>query len=156
MPFEDIGPVVGRNPAAARQLASRARRRVRGHDAPQEGDRLRQAAVVEAFLAAARAGDFQALLTVLDPDVVLHGDETAVALGSPAVVRGAEAVGGILRRARGARAALVNGTPGAVWAPRGEPRVILRLTVSADRIVEVSAIANPDDMSRTDLVILGS
>jgi RNA polymerase sigma-70 factor (ECF subfamily) len=155
VPFDDIAPVIGRSPTAARQLASRARRRVRGHDAPTEADRLRQAAVVEAFLAAARAGDFEALLAVLDPDVVLRADETAAGLGSPPEVRGADAVAGFLRRARGAKAALANGAPAVVWAPGGEPRVVLRFTIAADRIVEVDATANPDDLGRTDLVIVG-
>ena len=88
--FEDIGPVVGRNAAAARQLASRARRRVRGHAVPEEGDRVRQAAVVDAFLAAARSGDFQALLKVLDPEVILRADETAVNLGGQGETRGTD------------------------------------------------------------------
>jgi RNA polymerase sigma-70 factor, ECF subfamily len=154
VPFDDIGPVVGRNAAATRQLASRARRRVRGHDTPEQTDRLRQAAVVEAFLAAARAGDFQALLAVLDPEVVLRADETAAALGSPPLVRGADEVAGFLQRARGARAAMVDGAPGAVWAPGGRPRVVLRFTIDGDRVVEVDAMANPDDLGRTDLVIV--
>lgn len=155
IPFEDIGPVVGRNAAAARQLASRARRRVRGHALPEEADRVRRAAVVEAFLAAARGGDFQALLRVLDPDVVLRADATAVSLGGQAETRGAETVAGFLQRARGAQAALVDGVPAAVWAPGGELRVILLFTVEEDRVVSVDAIADPDEMGRVDLVIVG-
>jgi RNA polymerase sigma factor (sigma-70 family) len=155
VPFEDIGPVVGRNAAAARQLASRARRRVRGHDAAEEHDRLQQASVVDAFLVAARAGDFQALLTVLDPDVVLRGDDAAVTLGSPRVVRGAESVAGLLRRARSAQAALVDGRAGVVLSKHGVPRLVLRLTVRGARIVAVDAIADADAMAGTDLVIVG-
>jgi RNA polymerase sigma factor (sigma-70 family) len=153
VPFEEIGPIVGRSVPAARQLASRARRRIRGHPAPAEADRILQATLVEAFLAAARQGDVHALLFLLDPDVVLRADEAAVALGAPAQARGAEQVAGFLRRARGAQSALVDGEPGMVWAPGGQPRVILKVTVSHGKIAEIDAVANPGDMERLDVVV---
>jgi RNA polymerase sigma-70 factor (ECF subfamily) len=153
VPFEDIGAVVGRSPAAARQLASRGRRRVRGPAASVGGDRLRQATVVEAFLAATRQGDFERLLTILDPDVVLRADDAAVALGAPREVHGATAAAGFLRRARAARPALADGVPVAVWMPRGELRVLIRLTVVADRIVAADVVAEPRILGPIDLVV---
>src|SRR4051794_14797272 len=120
--FDEIAPIVGRTPAAARQLASRARRRVQGSDTALDADITRQRRVVDAFLAASRSGDFEALLAVLDPDIVLRADRTILPAGVPAEVRGAEAVA---RRAgkggaRAARPALVNGSVGLVVAPRGK------------------------------------
>jgi len=153
VPFDDIAPIVGRNATATRQLASRARRRVRGRGAAQHTDRLRQASLVEAFLAAARRGDFEGLLAVLDPDVVLRADEEAVRAGAPAEVRGAVEVAGFLRIARGARPALVDGQPGVVWAPGGRPRVVLRFTVDDGRVVAVDAVADHDALGRIDLVM---
>ena len=115
VPFETIAPIVGRSPAAARQLASRARRRVRGAEATNEPDRPRQRAIVEAFLAASRGGDLGALVALLDPDVVLSADDAAVRMGAEAQVRGADAVAGTFAgRARVAQAAMVDGMPGAV------------------------------------------
>ncbi len=115
MPFEEIAPIVGRSPAAARQLASRARRRLRGASATGEVDRRRRQAIVEAFLAASRGGDLGALLALLNPDVVLRADGAAVQMGAEAEVRGAEAVAGTFAgRARVAQPALVDGVAGAV------------------------------------------
>jgi RNA polymerase sigma-70 factor (ECF subfamily) len=151
--FDDVATIVGRNAAAARQLASRARRRVRGHGAPEGADRLRQATVVEAFLAAARKGDFEGLLALLDPDVVLRADETAVALGAPAEVRGAAGAAQFLRRSRGARPALADGAPAAVWMPGGELRVLFRFEVGGHKIVGVDMVANPADLHEIDLVV---
>ena len=153
VPFDEIGPIVGRNSSATRQLACRARRRVRSHAAPDESDRLRQATLVEAFLAAARKGDFEGLLDVLDPDVVLRTDETAVSLGAPAEVRGAEGAARFLQVARGARPALVDGIPAAVWMPGGQLRVVFHFTIRGDRIVAVDAVANEEDLSQIDLVV---
>src|SRR5215212_3269314 len=119
--FEEIAPIVGRSPAAARQLASRARRRVHGAATVPDADLARQREVVTAFLAAARDGDFEALLTVLDPDVVVRADRAAVPPGGPMEVHGAQAVAKqaltFSRRARLAQPALVNGTVGIVAAP---------------------------------------
>jgi RNA polymerase sigma factor (sigma-70 family) len=132
VPFEEIAPIVGRSPAATRQLASRARRRVQGSHATS--DQARQREVVNAFLAASREGDFAVLLTLLDPDVVLRVDAVATQFGLG--VEGAVAVAAqFAGRARGAQPALVDGVPGAVWAPRGTPRVAFQFTLSDRKIV---------------------
>jgi RNA polymerase sigma factor (sigma-70 family) len=157
VPFDEIAPIVGRSPAAARQLASRARRRVQ-QDAPEpDADVARQREVVDAFLAAARGGDFEALLELLDPDVVLRVDRGAV---RPAgrEVRGATAVleqvlsyaGG----ARFARPALVNGTAGFVVAPRGRPVAVAGFTVAHGKVVEIDLLADPERLPRIDLTVL--
>src|SRR5213593_1837753 len=126
--FDEIAPILGRSPPAARQLASRARRRVQGATAG-DADRTRQRALVDAFLAASRGGDFAALLAVLDPDVVLRADPAAVRAGASSEVRGAAAVAKTFSgRARAAQPALVNGAAGAVWAPGGRPRVVFGFT----------------------------
>jgi RNA polymerase sigma factor (sigma-70 family) len=150
VPFEEIAPIVGRNAPAARQLASRARRRVQGHDEDGEPDVVRRARLVEAFLAAARGGDFAGLLALLDPDVVLRADAAAVELGAPPEARGPDAVGGFVRVARGAKAAVLDGTPVAVWLPGGEPRVVLLFRAAGDKITEIDVIADPARLSRLD------
>jgi RNA polymerase sigma-70 factor (ECF subfamily) len=155
VPFEDIAPIVGRNAAATRQLASRARRRVQHPGADHGPDRLRQSRLVEAFLAAARRGDFAALIDLLDPDAVLRLDAAAVAMGGPEEARGAEAVAAFSMRARGARPALVDGDPAAAWMPRGQLRVVLLFTFSADRIASVEAVAEPERLAMLDLVVAG-
>jgi RNA polymerase sigma-70 factor (ECF subfamily) len=155
LPFDEIAPIVGRSPAAARQLASRARRRVQGAPAVLDADVSRQRDVVKAFLAASRGGDFQALLTLLDPDVVARPDRGAVLAGTAAEVRGAAAVAETFSgRARGARLAMVNGVPGAVWAPGGKPRVVFSFTIKEARIVAIELLADPELLSRLDLTIL--
>jgi RNA polymerase sigma factor (sigma-70 family) len=162
VPFEDISPIVGRSPEAARQLASRARRRVRAAPATDAApkidaatDRVRQREVVTAFLAAARGGDFDALLAVLDPDVVLRADEAAVAMGSPTLVRGAGSVAEtFVGRARAARPMLVDGLAGFVWSSEGRPRVVFECTVSAGAIVEISMIADPGRLTELELAPL--
>jgi RNA polymerase sigma factor (sigma-70 family) len=151
--FDEIGPILGRNATAARQLASRARRQVQGQGSGHNADRARQARVVEAFLAASRRGDFEALLKVLHPDVVMRADRAAVTLGAPGEVRGREEVAGFTRRGRGAQAALVNGWPGAVWMPGGQLRVIFLLTVEGDSIVAIDVVAEPDQLERANLVL---
>jgi RNA polymerase sigma-70 factor (ECF subfamily) len=154
VPFEDIAPIVGRSPAAARQLASRARRRVQGGDAVHSGDRSRQQEVVEAFLAASRLGDFEALVTLLDPDAVLRADRAAVeaaatnrAKGAPLLapeMRGASAVAMALSgRATAAEVALIDGTPGAVWAPGGRPRAVFAFRVVGNTIAEIEIVTDP-------------
>jgi RNA polymerase sigma-70 factor, ECF subfamily len=155
VPFEEIAPIVGRSPGAARQLASRARRRVQGAATAPDADRTRQREVVDAFLAASRGGDFDALLAVLDPDVVLRADHAAVQVGASKEVRGAAAVAATFsRRARAARPALVNGAVGLVWAPGGRPRVVFGFTITRGKIVEISLIAAPDRLRQLDLAIL--
>jgi RNA polymerase sigma factor (sigma-70 family) len=147
VPFEEIAPIVDRSPAAARQLASRARRRVQGAP-PPDADLARQRAVVDAFLAASRQGDFEALLALLDPDVVLRADPAAVRTGAAAEVRGAAAVAGTFSgRAQTARPALVDGAPGAVWAPGGRPRVAFGFTVADGRILAVDLLADPERLA---------
>jgi RNA polymerase sigma-70 factor (ECF subfamily) len=154
LPFEEIGPIVGRTTPAARQLASRARARVRRRDAGAGSDPQRQAARVDAFLAAARKGDFEALLAVLDPDVVLRADAHAVELGAPPETRGRAPVAGFSRRARGARRALLDGAAAAVWTPEGRPRVVYAFSTGADGITAIDLVADPDRVRRMDLVIL--
>ncbi len=161
--FVEIAPIVGRSATAARQLASRARRRVRGAPVP-ETDRSRQREIVDAFLAAARGGNFAALLAVLDPEVVFSADNAAVQLSAAGragdapplapEVRGATAVAETFSgRARAAQPALVNGAPGLVWAPDGQPRSVLRFTVLRGRIVAMDLIADPEHIRQLDLVI---
>jgi RNA polymerase sigma-70 factor (ECF subfamily) len=155
MPFEEIASVVGRSPVAVRQLASRARRRVGGTAAISDADRARRRVVIDAFLAAARGGDFSALLAVLDPDVVVRADGAAVRMGAVAETRGAEAAAsGFTKRARGAQPALVDGVPGIVWAPKGVPRVVFIMSIVGERITGIDLIADPDLVRRMDVVLL--
>jgi RNA polymerase sigma-70 factor (ECF subfamily) len=156
VPFEEIAGVLGRSPAAARQLASRARRRVRGTPRIPDGDLARQREVVDAFLAASRCGDFGALVSLLDPDVVLRADETAVARGAARALRGAAAVAeaSLAHRARLARAALVNGEVGLVIAPRGRLMLVLRPTIEGGRIAEIEVIADPDSLRELEVAVL--
>jgi RNA polymerase sigma factor (sigma-70 family) len=161
VPFDEIALIVGRSPAAARQLASRARRRVQGAARVPDADLARQQKVVDAFFAAARDGDFQALLAVLDPDVVVRADAGAVPLGAWGAVRGAAAVaeqvritGGFGRLARFARPALVNGAAGVVLAPGGRPVAVVGFTVKGDKIVEIDVLADPVRLQQLDLAVL--
>jgi RNA polymerase sigma factor (sigma-70 family) len=156
VPFEEIAPIVGRSPAAARQLASRARRRVQSAATSPEAHLTRQREVVDAFLAAARGGDFDALLAVLDPDVVLRSDSGAVLAVGSREVRGAPAVAkrALKGRARAARPALVNGAVGVVVAPRGRLLAVLGFTISGGKIVEIYAFADPERLSQLDLTLL--
>lgn len=154
--FAEIAPVVGRTPAAARQLASRGRRRLQAAGAPSSIGLARQRQVAGAFLAASRDGDFAALLAVLDPDVMMRADSAAAASGAPEQVRGAEAVAGIFAgRAREARLALISGVAGIVWAPGGKPRVVFAFTVRGQLITAIDMIADPDRLGRLDVVLLG-
>ena len=154
VPFDEIAPIVGRSPVAARQLASRARRRVQGVPLP-ERDLTTQRTLVDAFLAASREGDFNALLALLDPDVILHSDEPAPLLGAAREVRGARAVAETFSgRAQAARAALVNGAVGAVWAIGGRPRVAFDFVIAAGRIIEIEMIASEARLRDLDLVSL--
>jgi RNA polymerase sigma factor (sigma-70 family) len=155
VPFEEIAPIVGRTPAAARQLASRARRRVQGSPTVPDADLGRRREVVDAFLAAARGGDFDALLAVLDPDVVVRADGAAMRLGAATELHGAEAAArGFLLRARGAQPALIDGVVGLTWAPGGRPRVVFDMTITDGKIVSVDLVADPERLSRLDVVLL--
>jgi RNA polymerase sigma-70 factor (ECF subfamily) len=146
VPFDEIAPIVGRSPDATKQLASRARRRVQG-SSPVPDDLGRQREVVDAFLAAARGGDFDALLRVLDPDVVLRADSGTTGLATSRVVRGADAVASqaltFARLAPLARRVLVNGSVGAVALAEGRPLSVVGFTVSGGRIVEIDILADP-------------
>jgi RNA polymerase sigma factor (sigma-70 family) len=155
LPFEEIAPMVGRTPVAARQLASRARRRVKGAEIPADHDLARQRAVVDAFFAAARGGDFAALVAVLDPDVVLRIDAGAAHAAASMVVRGADAVArqaltglaGALR-AFDLQPALVNGAAGMVMSRHGRPLTVMGFTVADGKIAEIDAVADPRRLQR--------
>ncbi|MGC9960405.1 MAG: sigma-70 family RNA polymerase sigma factor [Acidimicrobiales bacterium] len=157
LPFDEIAPMVGRSPAAARQLASRARRRVKGADVP-DPDLVRQRAVVDAFFLAARGGDFDTLVALLHPDVVLRADFGPGRPEASIFVRGAAAV---VRQARlGANPAaqlhpaLVNGAAGVVITLAGEPHVIMAFTVAQDKVVEIDVIADPERVRRVASAVL--
>lgn len=154
VPFEDIAPILDRSPAAARQLASRARGRIQGVDDTQRGDRRRQQEIVEAFLAASRRGDLETLVSLLDPEAVLRADRAAVRSaaanrdrGAPLLepeVRGGRAVATALSgRAAAAEVALIDGTPGAVWAPRGRPRAVFTFRVAGHAVTEIEIVTEP-------------
>ncbi|HEX6762973.1 MAG TPA: RNA polymerase sigma factor SigJ [Gaiellaceae bacterium] len=152
MPFEEIAPIVERSPAATRQLASRARRRVRGATPAADPDLRRQREVVDAFLAAARNGDIEALVEVLDPGVVFRADRGRIAVaGAPPVVTGAAAVAEqVLARAPRfagyARPAVVNGSAGLIVIPRDRPIAVIGFTIAQDQIVEIDLVADPDKL----------
>jgi RNA polymerase sigma-70 factor (ECF subfamily) len=158
VPFDEIAAIVGRSPAAARQLASRARRRVQETATVPDADLSRQRAVVDAFVAAAREGEFDALLAVLDPDVVVRADYGAAPAGASVVVRGARAVAeGALTfagRARFARPALVNGAAGLVVASRGRLFAVMGFTVRRGKIVEIDILADPARLRQLDPAFL--
>jgi RNA polymerase sigma factor (sigma-70 family) len=155
VPFEEIAPMVGRSPAAARQLASRGRRRVRGAAPAPDADPVRQRRVVDAFFAAARKGDFDALVALLDPDVVLRSDGGAARPSASLVIHGARAVAEraftYARLSPFVRPALVNGAAGVVVAPRGRPFSVMGFTVRNDRIVEIDALSDPIRLRELDL-----
>ncbi len=156
MPFDDIAPIVNRSPEATRQLASRARRRVRGAAPPPDADVTAQWEVIEAFLAAARAGDFDALVAVLDPDVVLRADGGRI--GYSNYVKGAEAVAGQAlfwsRVDLTLHRALVNGAPGMVTFVNGRPYSIAAGTIRNGKIVELDFLTDPERIARLDLTVV--
>lgn len=165
VPFDEIASIVGRSPAAARQLASRARRRVQGAPADRAADRGRHREVVDAFLAASRGGDFAALLALLDPQVVLRADASAVraaqarqARGAPKLapeIHGAEAVATTLAgRAQGAQPAVIDGGAGAAWVHGGQPRAVFAFTIEDGKIVEIEILTDPARLGELDVVIL--
>lgn len=164
VPFDEIAPIVGRTPTAARQLASRARRRVQGSAAARDADQSRQREIVEAFMAAARGGDFEGLLALLDPDVTLRADTGVL---TPAFARGASVnrfVTGARevadqaytfhRLARFARLVLVNGLPGIATVVDGAPVAVMSFAVRDGKIVEIDVLADSDRLSRLDLAFL--
>jgi RNA polymerase sigma factor (sigma-70 family) len=158
VPFDEIAPIVGRTPAAARQLASRSRRRVQGAPVP-DVDLDGQWAVVNAFLAAARNGDFERLVAILDPDVVLRSDGGAARPDLVSLVHGASRVAGqamaFRRFTETATRILVNGTPGGIaWSPDGSPFAVLALTVKGGRIVAIDILADPDRLRELDLTVV--
>jgi len=158
VPFDEIAPIVGRTPTAARQLASRARRRVQGAPVP-DVDLDGQWAVVDAFLAAARAGDFERLLAVLDPEVVVRSDGGVARPGLVSLVRGRQAVAeqamSFRQFAETSTRILVNGIPGGIaWAPDGSPFAVLALTVKGGKIVAIDVLADPDRLGQLDLTVV--
>jgi len=160
VPFDEIAPIVGRTPTATRQLASRARRRVQGAPVP-DVDLDGQWAVVDAFLAASRAGDFERLIAVLDPDVVARSDGGPARPSLISVARGARAVAEqamVFRRfGETATRVLVNGIPGGIaWSPDGSPFAVLALTVRGGRIAEIDALTDPDRLAMLDLTVVTS
>jgi RNA polymerase sigma factor (sigma-70 family) len=164
MPFEEIGPIVGRSPEAARQLASRARRRVRGSPRPADAGRARQREVAEAFVRAARAGDLEGLLAVLDPDAVVRIDAAAridappSEAGMPREVHGASTwakqVIALSRRMRFAELALVDGSVGLIVAPRGKLSRVLTFTVAEDKVTRMEVIGDPARLRELDVAVL--
>jgi RNA polymerase sigma factor (sigma-70 family) len=157
VPFEDIAPIVGRSPAAARQLASRARRRVQG-TAPAPGapgaPGGRHRELVAAFLGASQRGDFAALLELLDPGVVYRADQAGVRMGSAAEVHGTADVARIFSgRAQAAELALVNGAAAIVWAAGGQPRVVFAFTIAGGKITAIDMTADPGQLSQLDVAV---
>jgi RNA polymerase sigma-70 factor (ECF subfamily) len=180
VPFEEIAPVVERSPVATRQLASRARRRVQearaqeagsgNPDAEREpGEISRRREVVAAFLAASREGEFDALLTMLDPGIVLRADAAAAKMGADSTdgaaarmgadgrLTGARAVAGFFSgRAAAVRPALIDGVPGGVWTLRGETRVVFAFSIAGSTITAIELIADPDHIARLEVVPLSA
>ncbi|MEV4299836.1 sigma-70 family RNA polymerase sigma factor [Microbispora rosea] len=158
VPFDQIAPIVGRSPVAAKKLASRARHRLRGRPEAAGAEAARHRRVVDAFLTASREGDMDALMAVLAPEVVRRADPAALPPGVPAVVRGARAVAQetvvLGRRARFAEPALVNGAVGVVVAPRGRLLLALALAVEGERIAEIDVVADPARLHALDLALL--
>jgi RNA polymerase sigma-70 factor (ECF subfamily) len=156
VPFDEIGPIIDRTPDAARQLASRARRRVQGASPARGVTPLRQREIVDAFLRAARGGDFDMLLRLLDPDVVLQPDEAAERMGSLRLTRGAARVASALSGgAQAAQLAIVDGFAGLVWAPRGRTRGVIEFTLRNERIVAIRVTGDAETIDRLDIVALG-
>ena len=155
VPFEDIATIVDRTPSATRQLASRARRRVQGVAPAPDADLARQRQVVDAFLAAARGGDFDALVAVLDPDVVLRSDDGP---DTSVLVRGAEVVAGramtFSRPEAVVRRVLVNGAPGLVAAPGGRPVAVMAFSVVGGRIVAINVLTDAARLEELDLSVI--
>jgi len=153
VPFDEIATIIDRSPAAARQLASRARRRVQGGAPEPDGDVERKRSIVDAFLRAAREGDFQALMTLLDPDAVLRADSEAARMGARELIHGARLVAETFSGgARVARLFYVDGSPGLAWMAGKTPRVVFDFFIDgAGRITGIDLLANPETLSGIDL-----
>jgi RNA polymerase sigma-70 factor (ECF subfamily) len=156
VPFDDIAAIVGKSPEAARQLASRARRRVRGASESRDPVKKRNDELVRAFLAASRMGNFSALLKLLDPGATLHADAAALAMGGAQYfgaqlpIAGADAVARTFSgRARAAQPAFIDGEPGAVWVHEREVRVAFRFTITDERITAIELIADRGSLQQT-------
>ena len=158
VPFDEIAPMVGRSPTAARQLASRARRQVQGAATVPDADLASQRRVVDAFFAATREGNFDALVAVLDPDVVLRSDGGVLRPVASAVIHGARAVAGraltFAQLSPFVQPALVNGAAGVVVAPHGRPFAVMSFTVTSGKIVAIDALADPARLRQLDLAVL--
>jgi RNA polymerase sigma-70 factor, ECF subfamily len=152
VPFNDIGPIVNRSPDTARQLASRASRRLQGAPPSRSLELTHQREVIDAFLAASREGNFGGLIALLDPDVLFRADETALHLGAPMEVDGAEAVARATSgRAWGVEPGLVDWAVGLVWAPGGQPKVAFFFPITEGRIAAINMIADPEHIAELDL-----
>jgi RNA polymerase sigma factor (sigma-70 family) len=155
VPFDEIAPIVGKSTDAARQLASRARRRVRGASVDHKANSVHRRRIVTAFLAAARDGDFGTLLSLLDPEAVVRADSVAVQLGASKEIRGADSVADVFKnRATTAQLALVDGSPGLVWAPGGQPKVAFCFTIDHDKITSIELIAERESIRQLNVTIL--
>jgi RNA polymerase sigma factor (sigma-70 family) len=155
VPFDEIAAVVDRSPAAARQLASRARRRVQGQSPDGPTDDARRREVVTAFLAASQGGDFAGLVALLDPDAVMRADAATVAMGAPAEIRGAEAVAAIFSRgARAARLALVDDVAQVVWMYRGQPKVVFAFSITGGTVTAIDQIGDPELLGDVEVTLL--
>jgi RNA polymerase sigma-70 factor, ECF subfamily len=152
VPFPEIAQIMGGTPAAARQLASRARRRVQGRQVPDTGDVARRREIVDAFLAAARGGDFAALLDLLHPGAVVRSDDAAVRMGSNLFASGAQAVAeSFAGKAKAARLALIDGQPGLVWQYKGETKVVFRFTVTDGRVAAIELLADEGTLGAMEI-----
>ncbi len=155
VPFNEVAAILERSPTATRQLASRARRRVRGGSATLDADARRRGEVVKAFLAASRGGDFNALLAVLDPDVTLQADVAAIDMGATAPLKGASDVAELFfGGARAAGLALIDGEVGLLWRQGGRPRVAFLFTVAADRVTRIDLVADATRLGAMDSIVL--
>ncbi len=165
VPFDDIAPIVGRTPMAVRQLASRARRRVQKTEATPDVDHVERRRVVEAFLAASREGNFEALLSVLDPDVVLRVDDATLQMAAanrtggglklaPEIRGATRVVDTFVGRANAARVALIDGAVGATWAPGGKPRAVFFMWIVSGKIAEINLVADPEHIGELDIELL--
>lgn len=158
VPFDEIAPMLERSPAATRQLASRARRRVKGASPVPEADVARRRQVVEAFLAASRGGDFEALVALLDSDVILRADRAAGPTPSPTTLRGAQHVAKgasmAAERVRYSQPALINGSPGLVMAPGGRLFLVLAFTIVDGKVTEIDIIADAERLGRVEVAVL--
>jgi RNA polymerase sigma factor (sigma-70 family) len=154
VPFDEIGPIIGRSTEAARQVASRARRRVQGASGVTV-DLTRHREVIDAFVAASKRGDFRALVALLDPDVTYRPDAAAVGMGAPSERRGAAAVASeLVGRAQGARPALAGGLPALAWAPGGRVRGVFAFIIADGRIFDIEVITDPERINEQDVVLL--